>query len=181
MRSFRILLVTIALLFCLHTITAAPGFPLARRQDDSESTSVVSTTSESARPSSTPRPREASGSNSASDHQSTIGESAPRSSIVATTTAISASPSVTATSSLTNGTDSGSVSEDALPLHPKITPALGLIGAIFLISGVLYAVIGIKNKWIYVFGSAAYLASLAVTGKSNIFTDSSKLTYLIQC
>ncbi|KAF2446416.1 hypothetical protein P171DRAFT_259446 [Karstenula rhodostoma CBS 690.94] len=162
MRSFRFLLITIALLVCLHTVTAVPRYPLARRQDDSEPTSVVPTTSESARPSSTARPRESSVSQSASDHQST-GESAPRSSVVATSTTVSASPSATATSSPTNGTDSGNVSNDSLPLHPKITPALGLIGALLLISGALYAVVGIKNKWIYVFGSAAYLASLAVT------------------
>ncbi|KAL5405756.1 hypothetical protein PMIN06_007870 [Paraphaeosphaeria minitans] len=165
MRSFRLLLITIALLLCLHTVAAAPHFPLARRQDDSESNSVVTTTSEPERPSSTSRPRESSASPSASDHQSTTGEPASRSSIVATATTVSASPSATATStgSLPNATDPGSVSEDPLPLHPKITPALGLIGAILLLSGALYAVVGIKNKWIYVFGSAAYLASLAVT------------------
>ncbi|OAG05404.1 uncharacterized protein CC84DRAFT_721528 [Paraphaeosphaeria sporulosa] len=165
MRSFRILLIIIALLVCLHTVIAAPRFPLARRQDGSEPTSVITTTSDPERSSSTSRPRESSVSQSAFNHQSTTGEPASRSSIIATSTSVSASPSATAisTGSLTNGTDSGNVSEDPLPLHPKITPALGLIGAILLISGALYAVVGIKNKWIYVFGSAAYLASLAVT------------------
>jgi hypothetical protein len=134
---------------CLHTVTAGP---LARRQDEP--------TSASARPSSTSRPRESSVSQSASDHQSTTEESTPRTSVAATSTTVSASPS--ATSVLANGTDSGNVSSDPLPLHPKITPALGLIGALLLISGTVYAVVGIKNKWIYVFGSAAYLAALAV-------------------
>jgi hypothetical protein len=55
---------------------------------------------------------------------------------------------------------------------------MGLAGALLLLSGLVYAVIGIKNKWyvaqeqllistygsrIYVFGSAAYLTALAVT------------------
>lgn len=58
---------------------------------------------------------------------------------------------------------------------------MGLTGALLLITGLVYAVIGIKNKWyvlpstphsqqyaltptrIYVFGSAAYLTALAVT------------------
>jgi hypothetical protein len=55
---------------------------------------------------------------------------------------------------------------------------MGLTGALLLLSGLVYAVIGIKNKWyvdqeqlltsaygnrIYVFGSAAYLTALAVT------------------
>ncbi|KAH7378487.1 hypothetical protein DE146DRAFT_321257 [Phaeosphaeria sp. MPI-PUGE-AT-0046c] len=40
---------------------------------------------------------------------------------------------------------------------------MGLAGAFLLITGLVYAVIGIKNKWIYVFGSAAYLTALAVT------------------
>lgn len=171
MRSFRILLITIALLVCVHTVTAAPRYPLARRQDDSEPTSVVSTTSIPARSSSTSRPRESSVSQSAPDRQSTTRDSAPSSSIDATSSTIisasaSATATATATSSLTNGTSSGNVLDDPLPLHPKVTPALGLIGVMFLISGALYAVVGIKNKWIYVFGSAAYLASLAVTGKS---------------
>lgn len=69
--------------------------------------------------------------------------------------------------------------KNPLPIHPKVTPAMGITGALLLITGLVYAVIGIKNKWyvsahlhprckltverIYVFGSAAYLTALAVT------------------
>ncbi|KAJ4402777.1 hypothetical protein N0V91_006998 [Didymella pomorum] len=40
---------------------------------------------------------------------------------------------------------------------------MGISGVILLLSGLAFAVIGIKNKWVYVFGSAAYLTALAVT------------------
>jgi hypothetical protein len=34
-----------------------------------------------------------------------------------------------------------------LPIQPKVTPAMGLAGALLLCTGLVYAVIGIKNKW----------------------------------
>lgn len=34
-----------------------------------------------------------------------------------------------------------------LPIQPKVTPAMGVTGALLLITGLVYAVIGIKNKW----------------------------------
>jgi hypothetical protein len=40
---------------------------------------------------------------------------------------------------------------------------MGISGVILLLSGLAFAVVGIKNKWVYVFGSAAYLSALAVT------------------
>jgi hypothetical protein len=40
---------------------------------------------------------------------------------------------------------------------------MGITGVLLLLSGLGYAIIGIKNKWVYVFGSAAYLTALAVT------------------
>ena len=56
---------------------------------------------------------------------------------------------------------------------------MGITGVLLLLSGIAFAVIGIKNKWsvtdsycisaclissrVYVFGSAAYLSALAVT------------------
>jgi len=53
--------------------------------------------------------------------------------------------------------------KDPLPIHPKLTPALGVSGVLLLLTGLVYTIIGIRNKWIYVFGSAAYLTILAVT------------------
>ncbi|KAJ3565108.1 hypothetical protein NPX13_g7616 [Xylaria arbuscula] len=50
-----------------------------------------------------------------------------------------------------------------LPLAPRLTPGWGIAGALLLISGAAYTLIGIKNNWLYTFSSAAYLASLSVT------------------
>lgn len=34
-----------------------------------------------------------------------------------------------------------------LPLTPKVTPAIGITGAVLIITGVIYTLIGIKNHW----------------------------------
>lgn len=50
-----------------------------------------------------------------------------------------------------------------LPIQPTLTPAMGISGVLLLMTGLAYTVIGIKNKMVYVAGSAAYLTTLAVT------------------
>lgn len=70
-------------------------------------------------------------------------------------------PSITPAPGSQNATDTDK--GDELPLEPIITPAVGLAGAILLITGVAYTIIGIKHKWLLVFLSAAYLASLSIT------------------
>ena len=50
-----------------------------------------------------------------------------------------------------------------LPVEPAITPALGLAGAIMMLTGVIYTLIGIRTKWLHIFLSSAYLVSLAIT------------------
>ncbi len=52
---------------------------------------------------------------------------------------------------------------EGLPIQPRITPGLSVAGALMLLSGALYTLIGIKTQWIHVSGSSAYLVSLAVT------------------
>ena len=37
--------------------------------------------------------------------------------------------------------------ENPLPFQPSLTPAMGISGVILLLSGLAFAVIGIKNKW----------------------------------
>ena len=64
----------------------------------------------------------------------------------------------TAPGDSTNGT-----AEDALPLQPIITPAVGIAGVFLLATGVALCLIGIKHDWLYIFLSTALLASLAVT------------------
>lgn len=55
------------------------------------------------------------------------------------------------------------ISPNQLPLLPTITPGFSVGGVILLVSGVVYTFVGIKNKWLHIFLSAAYLASLGVT------------------
>ena len=37
--------------------------------------------------------------------------------------------------------------ENVLPIHPSLTPAMGLSGVLLIFTGLVYAVIGIRNKW----------------------------------
>ena len=55
------------------------------------------------------------------------------------------------------------IPEGELPYTPLITPGWGVGGIILLITGILYALVGIKTQWIYTFFSAAYLAGLGTT------------------
>ncbi|KAI0971255.1 hypothetical protein F4678DRAFT_461787 [Xylaria arbuscula] len=50
-----------------------------------------------------------------------------------------------------------------LPLAPRLTPGWGVAGALLLISGIAYTLIGIKNAWLYTSFSAAFLSALSVT------------------
>jgi hypothetical protein len=52
---------------------------------------------------------------------------------------------------------------NALPIEPKITPAIGVAGAIMLVTGAALCLVGIKRAWLPTFLSTGYLASLAVT------------------
>ncbi|KAL3469256.1 hypothetical protein BJX99DRAFT_241727 [Aspergillus californicus] len=56
-----------------------------------------------------------------------------------------------------------STTPGALPLEPQITPALGVGGFILIITGAILALIGVRNLWVQVFLSSAFLTSLGVT------------------
>ncbi|KAM3512311.1 hypothetical protein MY11210_004024 [Beauveria gryllotalpidicola] len=49
-----------------------------------------------------------------------------------------------------------------LPLAPNLTPGWGIAGTIMTLTGLVYALIGIKNPWVHAFFSAAYMAALGV-------------------
>ncbi|KAI9807344.1 MAG: hypothetical protein M1833_000087 [Piccolia ochrophora] len=61
-------------------------------------------------------------------------------------------------------TSEGAINTDAnaLPLPPRITPGLSVAGVIMLLSGILYTLVGIKEKRLHIALSTAYLTSLAV-------------------
>ncbi|TGJ81525.1 hypothetical protein E0Z10_g7232 [Xylaria hypoxylon] len=55
------------------------------------------------------------------------------------------------------------IPEGQLPLDPRLTPGWGVAGALLLISGAAYTLIGIKNAWLHTYFSAAFLSGLSVT------------------
>ena len=52
---------------------------------------------------------------------------------------------------------------DGLPIQPSITPAIAVAGAIMIVTGIFYTLIGVKTPRLHIFFSTAYLFSLAVT------------------
>ncbi|KAI0538984.1 hypothetical protein GGR58DRAFT_269871 [Xylaria digitata] len=55
------------------------------------------------------------------------------------------------------------IPDGQLPLAPRLTPGWGVAGALLLISGAAYTLIGIKNAWLHTYFSAAFLSGLSVT------------------
>ncbi|ORY17662.1 hypothetical protein BCR34DRAFT_23313 [Clohesyomyces aquaticus] len=167
MRSICYLLACLALAFSLEA--AALHNAAIARQDGPQSS----------QPSESPKPTNIQSSQSAvSFTQSSVketvsarpSEQASKTQSNAAAGSSSAAPSTIIQAPISTAPGEPAPSQSAaadstspLPIQPKITPAVGLAGAILLISGVVYTVIGIKNKWLYVFFSAAYLTSLAVT------------------
>jgi hypothetical protein len=61
--------------------------------------------------------------------------------------------------SLGNNVDSDGI----LPIDPRITPAFGIGGALLIMTGLGYALVGIQSDYVYIFLSVAYLVSLSIT------------------
>jgi hypothetical protein len=59
--------------------------------------------------------------------------------------------------------DTATLTPGKLPLTPEITPGFAVAGVILILSGAIYTIIGIKNRYLHIYLSAAYLAGLAVT------------------
>ncbi|KAI9746652.1 MAG: hypothetical protein M1818_000366 [Claussenomyces sp. TS43310] len=60
-------------------------------------------------------------------------------------------------------TFNSSVAPGELPIDPRLTPGFAVAGVILLISGSIYALIGLKNRMLHIALSSAYLASLSIT------------------
>ncbi|KAL2431937.1 hypothetical protein ABEF95_002954 [Exophiala dermatitidis] len=52
---------------------------------------------------------------------------------------------------------------EELPLKPEITPAFGIAGVLLIVLGSVYALVGVKSKWVQISLSAGFLASIATT------------------
>uniref|UniRef100_A0A1Y1NGV4 TM7S3/TM198-like domain-containing protein n=1 Tax=Photinus pyralis TaxID=7054 RepID=A0A1Y1NGV4_PHOPY len=55
------------------------------------------------------------------------------------------------------------IPDGQLPLPPRLTPGWGVAGVIMLVTGVIYTLVGIKNRWIHTFFSTAYMTALGVS------------------
>ncbi|KAK0711604.1 hypothetical protein B0H67DRAFT_555560 [Lasiosphaeris hirsuta] len=75
----------------------------------------------------------------------------------------SPSPIPTTTSNLDATLFSNPIPEGQLPLEPRITPGWAVAGVILLGTGVVYALVGIKTKWLHTFLSTAFLTSLGTS------------------
>lgn len=157
MRSYRYLLLCIALFLCLHSVAAVPQHAL-RRQDDGtpEQTDAPSgTIAISERPSATSIAQSADESRASS----TVSASA-------TSTGSPANSSIVSPTSVEAGAPTASSArsqEHVLPIQPSLTPAMGVSGVLLLITGLVYAAYGIKNKW-YVFPVQCLRSSLPEKG-----------------
>jgi hypothetical protein len=170
------------IVLCVCIAEADPA-ALARRQTNEATVEPTTPSTVTEPPSSTssnesPRVEDASSSESSSPSRpstNVLNPSAGAGDAVSsrpssTGSAPSGMPSVTAA---TNGPENTAVANstsnkagdqaDALPLPPKITPAIAIAGVFLILFGFTYAFIGIKNRWIQIFLSSAFLTSLSVT------------------
>ncbi|QDS69902.1 hypothetical protein FKW77_000979 [Venturia effusa] len=157
----------LVLLWSLAISTSTSQQVLHPRQDSVSSTDVISTTSPASTASNTPRPT--SGEGQEDINGSATSSRNPSSSSSAPTSKAddvpSASETTTQSESAPTTPANGATRGDPipLPLQPKITPAIGFAGAVLMITGLAYTLVGIKNQWLYSFFGVAYLVSLATT------------------
>ncbi|CZT51782.1 uncharacterized protein RSE6_12977 [Rhynchosporium secalis] len=79
-----------------------------------------------------------------------------------TTAVISNINGATPTSPINPSTFNSTLTPDQLPIKPEVTPAFGVAGVILMLTGIVYTLIGMKNTFLHVYLSAAYLTSLVV-------------------
>ncbi|KAI1777575.1 hypothetical protein F4818DRAFT_318432 [Hypoxylon cercidicola] len=145
---------------CFKSVSAA-HLGLYRRQDASATTTATPTTTRDEDRSTTP---------AQSDNSETTTHLSESTSVEITTSSTSSNIVGTAIPSAINGnnpsndsyTEDPIIAKGELPLQPRLTPGWGVSGAILLITGIVYTLIGIKNTWLHTFFSSAYLASLCV-------------------
>lgn len=175
-------LALLILYFCFN-LALAERWPIHLHRRDGPTTSSPTITDASSKPSASPtQSQESTGGDNGSD--STSSQAAKTSSSITLSanstssgehaSATTAPISITAVISNINGpapTSSfnnksafnSTLTPGELPLTPEITPGFAVAGVILMLSGVAYTLIGIRNKWLHISLSAAYLASLSVS------------------
>jgi hypothetical protein len=151
-----------AFIYSLAISTTTAQHALHPRQNSASSTESLSITSSTRTATNTPA-QTSSESTIKSDGSGTSSVSSQ----VSITTTENPSASTTTTGLLVTSThganDTTRGDPIPLPLQPKITPAIGFAGAVLMITGLAYTLVGIKNQWLYSFFGVAYLVSLATT------------------
>ncbi|MCJ1275545.1 hypothetical protein MMC21_003348 [Puttea exsequens] len=152
--------------------TAAGRWAILPRADAPSSTAsaapsetikaAASSTQESSRAAASSTRRHSSSGPAASATAAANGTSSGKGTAAATSNFVGATALPIPKGSL-NVTTSNTTHIDGLPIQPSITPAMSIAGAVLILSGTFYALIGIKTKWLHVYFSTAYIFALAVT------------------
>ncbi|KAK4079975.1 hypothetical protein Trihar35433_1080 [Trichoderma harzianum] len=150
-------------LLCFQLATAQ-GFRVLRRDEHSISSPTVSLSSPqpSSQHSATKKPDD--------EHKQTDGPKEPT---------ITKAPETTASAETTIQITTTSIAPEAplnsstlfnttipaghLPIQPTITPGWGVAGVILMLTGLAYTLVGIKNRWINCFFSAAFITALGIS------------------
>ncbi|KAJ4860422.1 hypothetical protein T069G_05410 [Trichoderma breve] len=150
-------------LLCFQLATAQ-GFRALRRDEHSISSPTVSLSNPqpSSQHSATKKPDD--------EHKQTDGPKEPT---------ITKAPGTTASAETTIQITTTSIAPEAplnsstlfnttipaghLPIQPTITPGWGVAGVILMLTGLVYTLVGIKNRWINCFFSAAFITALGIS------------------
>ncbi|KAI0869829.1 hypothetical protein GGS24DRAFT_137644 [Hypoxylon argillaceum] len=151
-----------ALLLLLHICSVVAGpLQVLQRDDITPTVTAAPTTTTSG----------TEGGNGETSSTSIDGTTSTQKSTAHTTTTTTAT-STTAFASAINGNKPDNASSSAtpspnpegqLPIQPRLSPGWGVAGALLLISGATYTLIGIKNASLHTFFSTAFLSGLSVT------------------
>ncbi|KAI8962513.1 hypothetical protein F5Y11DRAFT_192492 [Daldinia sp. FL1419] len=161
MRSKWSRICTLLFLLCFNAVAAGRLGPYPRQETSSSTAGGTKTTQDGDRETKTPPP----------DATDTLHSSSTKPTSVEIAISVTSTPAATAIPSALNGNnpnndnfaDEPAIVKGELPLQPRLTPGWGVSGAVMLITGIVYALVGIKNTRLHTFFSSAYLASLCVT------------------
>ncbi|TFB06101.1 hypothetical protein CCMA1212_002031 [Trichoderma ghanense] len=152
-------------LLCLLLVlqlAATQDFRMLRRLDNSISTPTrsVSSPAPSSKHSVTGKADEPKQTNGSREPVTTTAPDVTSSS----KPAIQTTPTVTASGGPENSTwFNSTIPAGHLPIQPVVTPGWGVAGVILILTGLVYTLVGIKNRWINCFFSTAFITALGVS------------------
>ncbi|KAG9234273.1 hypothetical protein BJ875DRAFT_19688 [Amylocarpus encephaloides] len=168
-------LALLLLCFCINIVVADRWGARFHRRDGPTSPSITTTptsvldtllpsSSATNRPSQT-NSQTASGDNdkaSSTSVSKSKSSSSPTPSSTISTEATSSDATSTPTALPNDAHFNSTLTPNELPITPRITPGFGVAGVILMLTGATYTVVGIKNKFLHIFLSAAYLSALSI-------------------